>query len=505
MPTRWETFPIPLQGGLMTNKGRIDQGIQFPGSATLLQNFEVDVRGGYTRILGYQKFSNTEVPGSGKIEGIVPISETEVLVTRGNKFQFSGGTSWTEKGTIASTPTSKLHHSSYNFTGNPTSVIVDGVNPPVYFDHVTKTLTHSTSAPPEVVGASWVSVFKSHLFFGKGRLLSFSSPYLQNNFQPSHGAGVINVGDDITGLVVYRDQLIVFCTNRIFRLSGNTLSDFALSPITDNTGCISGHTIQEVGSDILYLAADGIRYLSASERDNDFGLTRASANIQSLVVERLTSGGIFSSVTIPSKNQYRIFNYEEEVATTASLGFIATKFSDQSSQDLQWSTAKGIKVYALSSFQGTEGGAVFFSSNTGFVYRMESGNSFDGVDIECLLETPYMPITDPKFRKTFYKHTLFAKPTGPFNLTCQLRFDYGQTGSSPGGPFPISGGGGVAVYGDPSSVYGVSVYEGASEEQFYNNTVGSGFVVALRYSNRSSDPPFNINFVVLEYRQNERR
>jgi hypothetical protein len=44
-----------------------------------------------------------------------------------------------------------------------------------------------------------------------------------------------------------------------------------------------------------------------------------------------------------------------------------------------------------------------------------------------------------------------------------------------------------------------------TEEQYYNNLVGSGFVVALRYTDKSQSPPFNINFVVLEYRQSERR
>jgi hypothetical protein len=53
MSTRWESFPIKFEGGLITNLGRIEQGVQAPGSATILQNFEADVQGGYSRILGY--------------------------------------------------------------------------------------------------------------------------------------------------------------------------------------------------------------------------------------------------------------------------------------------------------------------------------------------------------------------------------------------------------------------------------------------------------------------
>ena len=114
-----------------------------------------------------------------------------------------------------------------------------------------------------------------------------------------------------------------------------------------------------------------------------------------------------------------------------------------------------------------------------------------------------MPITDPKFRKTFYKHTLYARPNGTFNLLCSLKFDYSQPTASPASPFEVQSVSGTATYG--TAVYGVSVYGASAEEQYYNNGVGSGFVVALRYYNNSTIAPFNLNFVILEFRQNERK
>lgn len=505
MPTRWETFPIQLQGGLTLNLGRLEQGISAPGSATILQNFEADVQGGYTRIQGYAKYSNTAVPGTGLIHGVIALNENSALVARQGAYYFSTGTSWTSILAITNPAISRIRSESYNFSGTRKTVVVDGVNHPAYFDHATNTMSYALHSPSDVTGATRVCVFKSHIFFAKGRLLTFAAPFTDHNFSSGAGAGTINVGDDITGLIVFRDQLIVFCLNKIFRLSGNTSSDFVLSSITNNTGCLCGDTVQEVGGDIMYLGPDGIRYLSASERENDFGLTRASEKIQNKVLEILELNCIYSSVTLAAKNQYRLFYYLDNVARVNSKGFIGTKFSNQSVDNISWSEIKGMKIYGVSKYQNRDLETILFVGDTGFVYKMEIGNSFDGENIEAIFETPYMPINDPKVRKTIYKHTLYAKPRGLMNVTCLLKFDYAQPNSSPSAPFIVTGNTSVAIYGSPSTTYGTAIYGPSSEEQFYNNVVGSGFVVAIRYTSISQEPPFNLNFVVLEYRNNERR
>lgn len=505
MPTQWQTHPIKLEGGLTTNLGRIEQGINAPGSATILQNFEPDVRGGYTRILGYEKYSTTAVPGSGQIYGVITLSDTEALVARGTQYQYSTGTTWTAKLALINPVIARIRNDSYNFTGTRKTVVVDGVNPPAYFDHTTKTMVYAVGAPTDVVGASRVRVFKNHLFFAKGRNLSFSSPFLENDFTPANGAGVINVGDDITGIVVFRDQLIVLCLNSIYRVAGNTEADFNLSPIAMNTGCLCGDTVQEVGGDIMYLGPDGVRYLSATERNNDFGLVRASEKIQTKVLAVTNSNCIYSSVTLPEKNQYRLFYYVQDTPVETSKGFLATKYSNQTVDDIAWAELVGFKVYGVSKYQKRDGETVLFVGDTGFVYRMETGNSLDGLPIDAIFETPYMPITDPKVRKTFYKHTMYAQPEGFMEISASLKYDYQQPNTSPLSAFTIRSGASLATYGSPSSIYGVTLYSFPAEEQYYDNVLGGGFTVALRYASKSINPPYNLNFVVLEYRPNERR
>ena len=65
MATQWQTFPIEFRGGLISNLTHLQQGSNAVGSATILQNFEVNKEGGYSKIRGYSKYSTSQVAGSG--------------------------------------------------------------------------------------------------------------------------------------------------------------------------------------------------------------------------------------------------------------------------------------------------------------------------------------------------------------------------------------------------------------------------------------------------------
>lgn len=505
MPTRWTTFPIKLEGGLITNLGRLEQGLLAPGSATKLQNFEPSIEKGYSKIKGYEKFTETAVPGTGQIWGIVTTDPTTCLVVRDGKYQYWNTSAWVEKATLPSPAISRIKSDRFNFNGTQKTVIVDGVNKPAIFDHTLATVTYLGTVPADVNGAKDVVIYKNHIFYGKGVMLTFGSPYSDTDFSSGLGAGQINIGDTITGLKVFRDQLIIFSLNSIRRLVGNTIDDFQLLDITRNTGCLCGHTIQEVGGDIMYLGPDGIRYLSATERNEDFGLNRASEKIQKNILSIVNSNCLYSSTTISAKNQYRIFSYVDNIPSSASESFLATKYSDQSADNIAWAKLVGFKVYSMSKLQERDREVILFVSDTDYVYQMEVGNSFDGEDIESIFETPYMPITDSKIRKTIYKHSLYAKPDGPISVTVTLKYDYLQTGSSQPPAFTISGGDDAVLWGAPGTMWGSFSWGSSSEENYYNNTLGSGFTVAINYYDKSQSPSYNLNFITLEFRENERR
>jgi hypothetical protein len=505
MPTRWETYPVKFEGGWRTDLGRLDHGVQAPGSATTLDNFEPSVDGGYRKIQGYAKFSavDVDVAEVGNVVGVAVVELDKALARKGDNYYTSTGTTWTEVLTAPTGGANKFRFDNYNFNGSEKFVVVDGVEDPAFYDVGAGTMAYDISAPTDVTGAHIVKVFKNHIFFAKENLLTFTEPYTDNGYDPGDGSGVINVGHVITGLIVFRDQLIIFTTDTILRLSGNTLLDFELNPITSKTGCLDPDTVQEVGGDIMYLGPDGIRWLSATERNNDFGLERASSNIQSKALSIITSGASYASLPVRAKNQYRLFTYIENRPRSLSEGLIATKFSDQGTTNIAWSRMLGMKVYSVHSRQFSDREVIFFTSETGYVYRMDFGNSFDGEPIRAVFETPYMPINDPRVRKTIYKHTLYLKTQGAFGFTVNLRFDYNPSGTIQPPGFTLASETGVGIWGQ--STWGQFTYSRAVSDTFINQTVGSGFVVAIKYEDNSTNPPFTLDYVILEYGTNERR
>ena len=58
---QWQTFPIEMNGGLITNISPLQQGINAPGSGRILKNFEPSIKGGYTKIECFFKYNNSIV------------------------------------------------------------------------------------------------------------------------------------------------------------------------------------------------------------------------------------------------------------------------------------------------------------------------------------------------------------------------------------------------------------------------------------------------------------
>ena len=93
----WSTFPIEFKGGLVTNLSPLQQGINLPGTARELQNFEPSIEGGYRKVLGFTKINSAQVPiDSPRINESKSTTATSVSIGglnlplgTGTKFKFS--------------------------------------------------------------------------------------------------------------------------------------------------------------------------------------------------------------------------------------------------------------------------------------------------------------------------------------------------------------------------------------------------------------------------------
>lgn len=536
MASTWQTFPVEMRGGLISNLSLLQQGSGAVGSATILQNFEIDKGGGYSKIRGYEKFSDTEVPGTDNVLGLKVVSSGRYIAARKvdadavtaypsdlvsgdigkTAYYYSTGTTWNFTAVGPASNAARIRHTSFNFDGDDKIIFVDGTNYPSIYNTNGNTHTFlnasSTNINTDVEGAEFVAIFKNTAFYSNGNTLLFTAPFTVDDFSAANGAGSIGLAHDITGLIVFRDQLIVFTTDTISRLVGSTSSDFRLSPITEKIGCINGNTIQEVGGDIMYLSPDGIRQLSATDRIGDFALDVASDKIKTDADDFLSSSTDYSSVIIREKSQYRIFSFKQSQRAASAKGLIATKVLTQGSGGIEWSTIKGIKVYvADSTYSGTTE-SIGFANNDGYVYTMDTTASFDGENIEAIFESPYMPINDPQVRKTFYKAVLYVNPTGDMDIDFNIKFDFESTSrnnvvqpdtinitTASGGVAFFGGGGLFGATSPPAASFGATI-----EKIYPTNLIGSGKTMAMRIADISTNPTFTLDTAVFEYEMNDR-
>jgi len=397
----------------------------------------------------------------------------------------------------------KTRFARYNYTGTEKIAIVDGTNVPALYDNTT--FTALNDAPTDVNGASFVVNFKNQLFFGKSNLLTFTAPYTDNDFTAAAGSGTISLGATITGLIIFRQQLIIFTETSILQLVGNTIADFNLQPITLDIGCVDTDTIQEVGGDVMFLGPDGLRLLSGTDRIGDFGLGNVSKTIQKEVTSFISTNTSFASVVIRNKSQYRILGYNTNITQENAQGILGTQFAGQGGEGMAWAETRGIRAYVADSrfYQNIE--TIVFGNDDGYLYQMEDGNNFDGANIQTTFATPFMPINDPRVRKTFYKAFLYTDPQGSVSFDMSLKLDFDQKDSIQPTQINFANSTGqVAFYG--TAEYGSSaVFSTKLLTLFETQLIGSGFTGSIQFESDSTDPPFSLDAITIEFGINTRR
>lgn len=497
MPTRWETFPIACNGGLVTNVSPLQLGINSPGAASRLVNFEPSIQGGYRRINGYIKWDTNEVTGTGQVWGVGFFDGAVIAARNGNIYESTGG-GWTS---IASgrTQTTKQRYTIINLDGTRKIIGLDGSNYPYSWDGTNFVNINGTT---DINGATHAVQFKDHVFYASGNLITYSEPFDETAFTAANGSGSFRVPSDVTGLIVFRERLFVFTEREIRVVDGSSDADWQITSVSNDIGCVQPDTVQEVAGDIAFMAPDGIRLLGATDRVGDFSNQLASRNIQSKLNSFEQDYSFFSACTVRGKSQYRVFGFLSGRPPSLSQGYVGTQFESQNPNSFSWAELNGFKVYSIDSKIYQDDEYIVFCSDTGFVYRMESGSSFDGVDIEAEYWTPYLSLTDPIYRKTIYKVHMYFDPEGDIEGTLGLNFDFNVDNKIQPSTVDLSASGGGAVYG--MALYGSAIYADAPSSVIDKLVVGAGFNVSLRYI-FSGNEPFILDTIIVEFATEDRK
>jgi len=507
MPDRWQTYPFEFKGGLISNLSPYQQGIQAPGSARVLVNYEPSVFGGYRRVEGYAKFDTAAVSNSGNIRGLIKYGN-HVYAARGNDLFRSTGSGWTsisDNATYSSAGVTlggsgRVRFLKYNFDGTEKLFAVDGTGKPFRFTG--SVFSQLSSLPADTSGASHAVNFKNHIFLANGENVVFSAPYEDDDFTPASGGGIINVADTVTDLIVFRDQLIIFGETTIHRLAGSSQADFQLVPVSRDLGAVAEDTVQEIGGDIMFLGPDGLRLFSATDKIGDFSLAAVSKTIQAEILDLVSNSTTFASTVVREKSQYRIFGFRSASTNDASKGIVATQLQDS----VAFNELRGFKVFCVTSEYSGSAEEIYFGGSDGFVYQMEQGNTFSGSNIVATFATPFVPLSDPNVRKTIYKGTTYVDVNGVLDLKFSLKYDFDQPESvQPEGTTLSNEAGTVITYG--SGTFGTSTFGSKPNTVFDVQTVGSGTSVSLVYetTGTTTDAVFTVDAATLEFATYGRR
>ena len=415
---------------------------------------------------------------------------------------------WTERDASRSSA-SRYNFERFNFDGNDKLVVVDGDNNPTFFNSA-MSATDITSAgggevSTAVTGAKFVAAFKDHMFYAgmssTPQEIVFSVPFDEDNFATGSGAGSIKVDNTITGLKVFRNDLFIFCESRIFKLSGTSLSDFAITPVTRNIGCIEpfGSTIQEFAGDLIFLGPDGLRTVAGTARIGDVEIGTISKSIQSLIDDNIKNADLFNSIVIPDKTQYRLFFNKSSLTEENTIGVICVL----KGQNFEFAKLKGIKPSSTDSIVESGDVVAIHGGFDGYVYRQEKGNDFDGTAINGKYRSPDLTFGDPGIRKHMQRVILNYAPEAAISADLFLRYDYESAEGARPNAYPFDSTKVAAVYG--TATYGTATYGGATQPLVRQSVEGSGFALALRVNDSGTTAPYSLKGFGLEYQVGARR
>ena len=559
-------YVVTVSGGLVLDRDVYTMPV---GAATILQNFEPSVKGGYRRLSGTAKYDANLLGGATDTVLGVAIFANKVIAASGTIVQESSGSGWSSIDT-GRTSAGRYRFEEYNFTTNENRLIfADGANFASFYNGTTvvdikgsttisatgsasgsstslsvtsaagiaegmyiggtnigsgakvssvsgTTITMSVATTGTISSASvtfaglgtsptnpsMVAAFKNHMFYAgmsaEPNTIIFSALGDENDFTTSNGAGSLNVDSTIVAIKSFRESLMIFCEDRIYKLTGNALTDFKIEPVSRNVGCSDAFSVQEIGGDILFLAPDGLRTVAGTARIGDVELGTVSKQIQ----DRINDIGFdnVSSVVIRGKSQYRLFFPTTGGLETSAKGLIGVlKSNPQGQLGWEYSDIRGLKPSCcVSGFvSGVE--TIIHGGFDGYVYKQESGNTFAGTAMTALYRSPDLTMGDAGIRKTMQRINVNYDPEGAVNVSLFVKYDFEDAGTPQPSAYTLTTANTAAVYGSSATLYDSAVYGAEGMPIVRQSVEGSGFTVVIRLTDTSSNPPITLKGFELEF------
>jgi len=357
----------------------------------------------------------TAVPGAGSVLGVWLYKDT-VYAFRNNStntrcyMHKSSSSGWQTVITPPLEPNGKYRFINYNFGGHSGKLKMygcDGVNRAFEFsidEGYVPINTGMENDSPNVIAAH-----HNYLFLGfKGGSIQHSSVGEPLEWSAITGAAELSVGDEITDfLPVPGGSMIIWTKNTLSVLYGSSSNItspnlWQLKKLSADAGGVAKTAAITMAP--IFLSDTGISVVSTSDTFGDFQANTLSQKVQSLIDSYRDL--VIGSFVLRAKNQYQlVFSNGEALVMT----FAGDKIKGFTANDY------GIPIRCVSGTSRSDEendvleDEVYFGSDNGYVYQINSGFTFDGVAISAYFILPHFHAKSLRYKKRWRKAIIEAE------------------------------------------------------------------------------------------------
>jgi len=383
--------------------------------------------------------------------------------------------------------------SVYGVTGVGEAFQFDGTNyVPIFFPDFPSTFPYLIDIHQE----------RLHIGFPGGQwVMSVSgSPRV---FNALLGSTTYSAGSELVGSrKIHGNALAIFCEKAVWLLLGTgildettQIRDWQFIEHDSSMGAVVG-SVAEKGPPI-FVSGTEYRVVSATDDSAGYKSTPILNPIQPLLEDNIEN--IVTAFWCRKKSQHRLF--------MATGGAIYATFDAGKPKG---GTAMSFPIPVLKVWSAIEDSVekIWFLSTTGYLYRMDSGNSFDDDYIEGSFRVPFFHYGNSRREKSFPQAIIeFDSPvllTGDTEITYAVNHAYGATGyprpvietvgssgiDSAGGFYGANAGFGLFVWGGPV----------VSQILAYLDGYGPNMSILVKYKTKY-DNPFTFLSATVDYIQ----
>jgi len=286
------------------------------------------------------------------------------------------------------------------------------------------------------------------------------------------GAGEISIGTEITDVVQANDTTVAFFgEQKVCILQGHDTSDFVLDTLTEEAGA-EPDTAQRIARTV-YIDLRGLRSLDATQAFGNFKTGALSQKFEKHFKNKRKSGvRPIGSIVSRSKSHYRLF-WNDGTGLSVYMG---GKIPEAIPFDYSYTP------HCFGHGELADGEALLVGAEDGYVYRLDSGTSYDGEAIEAACMTPFNPFKSAMQEKRFHKVTLELQGPPRAQISITAQFNYGDLGQpiDTGSDFYVRGGGGFWEQDTWGSFYWSDPAEGVAECPIDGMGRNASFVFSTR-------------------------